>query len=318
MKLSVALCTYNGSKFIEQQINSILNQTIKVDEIIVCDDKSSDTTVSILRKLQDQHPTIVIFENEINLKSTKNFEKAIQLCSGDYIFLADQDDHWNEQKVAKTLAVFKENPTAEGVFSNANLIDENNTFIYNKTIWDSVFFFEKEMLKPIDFINLIAKNGNVITGATLCIKEEVKTFIFPFSEEIFHDEWIAYLIAFRNTLFYSTENLIDYRIHKNQQVGMKNMNKTAKLNQNIRVVIGLDTPKSFQEFRFLLKKIFLKQKELVNFKKYNFEFIDFEKLQTQNLLEWKAINEDTKALFPIQYQLTNLVDKILRKRQFKN
>jgi glycosyltransferase involved in cell wall biosynthesis len=315
MKLSVALCTYNGSEFIEQQINSILNQTIKVDEIIVCDDKSSDTTVSLLRKLQDQHPTIVVFENEINLKSTKNFEKAIQLCSGDYIFLADQDDLWNEQKVAKTLAVFKENPSAEGVFSNANLIDENNTIISNKTIWDSVFFFEKEMSKPIDFINLIAKNGNVITGATLCIKKEVKTFIYPFSKETFHDEWIAYLIAFRNTLFYSTENLISYRIHKNQQVGMKNMNKTAKLNRNRRIIIGLDTPKSFKEYRILLKRIFLKQKGLVDLKKYNFEFIDFEKLQTKNLLEWKVINDDTKKAFPIQYKISTLIDAFLGKRK---
>ena len=143
MKLSVALCTYNGSKFIEQQINSILNQTIKVDEIIVCDDTSSDATVSILKKLQVTHPCIVIIENEINLRSTKNFEKAIQLCSGDYIFLADQDDLWNTEKVAKTLAIFKENPTAEGVFTNADLIDDNGTKLSHKTIWDSVFFFEK-------------------------------------------------------------------------------------------------------------------------------------------------------------------------------
>lgn len=314
MKLSVALCSYNGSKFIEQQINSILNQTIKVNEIIVCDDKSSDATVSILRKLQGQHPLIVIFENEINLKTTKNFEKAIQLCTGDYIFLADQDDLWNKYKVAKTLAVFKENPTAEGVFSNANLIDENNTIISNKTIWDSVFFFENEMPKPIDFINIIAKNGNVITGATLCIKKEVKTFIYPFSEKIFHDEWIATLIAFRNTLYYSTENLISYRIHKNQQVGMKNINKIVKLNRKRRIIIGLETPKTFQEFRILLKKIFLKQKGLINFKKYNFEFIYFDKLQTKNILEWKAINDETKKAFPIQYKITTLIDAILGKR----
>jgi glycosyltransferase involved in cell wall biosynthesis len=314
MKLSVALCTYNGSKFIEQQINSILNQTIKVDEIIVCDDKSTDATISILKKIQKNNPAIVINENELNLKSTKNFEKAIQLCSGDYIFLADQDDLWNIEKVAKTLAIFKENPSAEGVFSNADLIDANGNSLSNKTIWDSVFFFEKELPKPIDFIDLITKNGNVVTGATLCIKKEVKSFIFPFSEENLHDEWIAALLAFRNTLFYSKENLISYRIHENQQVGMKNRNKTAEINRKKRIIIGLDTPKSFQEYRLLLKKIFLKQKELVNFQKYNFEFIDFEKLQTQNLLEWKEINNQTKKKFPIQYKITTLIDAILGKR----
>jgi glycosyltransferase involved in cell wall biosynthesis len=314
MKLSVALCTYNGSKFIEQQINSILNQTIKVDEIIVCDDKSTDATVAILKELQVANPCIVIIENEINLRSTKNFEKAIQRCSGDYIFLADQDDLWNEQKVAKTLAIFNENPSAEGVFSNADLIDGNGTKLSDKTIWDSVFFFEKEMPKPIDFIDIIFKNGNIVTGATLCIKKEVKSFIFPFSEDNLHDEWIASLLAFRNTLYYSTENLISYRIHENQQVGMKNLEKMEEIIRKKRIIIGLATPKTFREYRFLLKKIFLKQKELVNFQKYNFEFIDFQRLQSENLLEWKLFTEKTKKAFPIQFKITSLIDTILGKR----
>ena len=314
MKLSVALCTYNGSKFIEQQINSILNQTIKVDEIIVCDDKSTDATVSILKELQVANPCIVIIENEINLRSTKNFEKAIQRCSGDYIFLADQDDLWNTEKVAKTLAIFNENPTAEGVFSNADLIDDNGTRLSNKTIWDSVFFFEKEMPKPIYFVDIIFKNGNIVTGATLCIKKEVKSFIFPFSEDNLHDEWIASLLAFRNTLYYSTENLISYRIHENQQVGMKNLDKMEKITRRKRVILGLDTPKSFKEYRFLLKKIFLKQKELVNFQKYNFAFIDFQKLQSENHIEWKLFTEKTKKAFPVQYKITSLIDTLLGKR----
>jgi len=314
MKISVALCTYNGSKFIEEQINSILNQTVKVDEIIVCDDKSTDITVALLKKLQLLHPCIVLFENEINLKSTKNFEKAIQLCNGDYIFLADQDDKWNQQKVSKILAIFKDNPNAEGVFSNADLIDEKGVLKTNKTIWDSVFFFEKEMIKPIDFIDLISKNGNVVTGATFCIKKEVKSFIFPFSEELFHDEWIATLLAFRKTLYYSTENLILYRIHQNQQVGMKNLNKMEKKTRKKRIIVGLESPKTFKEYRFLLKKIFLKHKVIVNFQKYNYEFINYEKLQNQNLMKWKEINEMTKKAFPIQYKLTTLIDSILGKR----
>ena len=177
MKISVALCTYNGGKYIEEQINSILNQSVKVDEIIVCDDQSKDDTLLKLKKLQTKNTSISIIENDINLRSTKNFEKAISLCTGDYIFLSDQDDSWNKQKVEKTIAVFNENPTAEGVFSNASLIDENNNIFTDKTIWDSVFFFENEFKKPIDFFDIIAKNGNVVTGATLCIKKSVKEFL---------------------------------------------------------------------------------------------------------------------------------------------
>lgn len=315
MKLSVALCTFNGEKFIEQQINSILNQSIKVDEIVVCDDQSTDKTVEILKKLQSENSAIVIVENEINLRSTKNFQKAISLCTGDFIFLSDQDDVWNVQKVENTLTVFKENPLAEGVFSNANLIDENNAVFTNKTIWDSVFFLEKELKKPLNFFDIIAKNGNVVTGATLCIKKEVKSFIVPFSEENLHDEWIATLLALRETLFYSKENLISYRIHNSQQVGMKNLDKIEKKTHKKRIILGLEQPKKFSDYRYLLKKMFLKEKGLINLRKYNFDFLNLSNLIIESGKELDELRSAMKILFPLQYQMTSLIDTILGKRK---
>ena len=315
MKLSVALCTYNGEKFIEKQINSILNQSVMIDEIVVCDDQSTDNTIEILKKLQSEHSAIIIIENENNLKSTKNFEKAVSLCTGDFIFLSDQDDVWNEQKVEKTLAVFKKNLTAEGVFSNANLIDDNNLVFSDKTIWDSVFFLENELKKPIDFFDIIAKNGNVVTGATLCIKKEIKSFIIPFSEEIIHDEWIATLLALRKTLFYSKENLISYRIHNNQQVGMKNLDKIEKTTHKKRIILGLEQPKKFSDYRILYKKMFLKEKELININKYNFDFLNLNKLIIQSGIELDELRNIMKKKFQLQYQMTTLIDSILGKRK---
>lgn len=142
MKISVALCTYNGSSYIEKQLNSILDQQdFKVNEIVICDDNSTDETLEILNDFKAKHPSVFsIHVNEYNVGSTKNFEKAISLCSGDYIFLADQDDIWKEDKIKKTLAVFDKNPSAEGVFSNADLIDQEDNLIPSVTIWDSVFF----------------------------------------------------------------------------------------------------------------------------------------------------------------------------------
>ena len=315
MKLSVALCTYNGEQFIEQQLNSILDQTIKVDEIIVCDDQSTDNTISIVKKLQAEHKCIIIVENETNLRSTKNFEKAIALTSGDYIFLSDQDDVWKTDKVAKTLAIFNQNSNTEVVFSNADLIDENNAFFTTKTIWDSVFFFEKELTKPIDFFDIIAKNGNIVTGATLCMKKEIKSFLFPFSEENLHDEWIASVAAFRKTLCYSTENLISYRIHQNQQVGMKRLDANKKTIHKKRIILGLETPKKFSDYQILQKKIFLKQKELLHFEKYNFDFIDIENLSSQYQNEFDEIRKKIKIKFPIHYFITSTIDTILGKRK---
>jgi len=105
MKISVAMCTFNGAKFLKEQIDSILNQTLKVDEIIICDDGSADDTLSIVTSYHNLYPNLFkFFKNENNLRSNKNFEKAITICDGDFIFLADQDDVWNESKVENTIS----------------------------------------------------------------------------------------------------------------------------------------------------------------------------------------------------------------------
>ena len=127
MKISVALCTYNGEKFLKEQLDSILNQTIAVDEIIICDDKSTDTTLSILRDYKKKYPTIIsIYENENTLKSVKNFEKAISLCTGDIIFLSDQDDIWVDIKVEKYCDYFNENAAIQVLASNGYCINEKS------------------------------------------------------------------------------------------------------------------------------------------------------------------------------------------------
>jgi glycosyltransferase involved in cell wall biosynthesis len=315
MKLSVALCTYNGSLFIETQINSILNQSVPIDEIIVCDDNSNDTTIQILKEIQKKNPSIVIVKNEINLKSTKNFEKAITLCTGDFIFLADQDDIWNTQKVEKILEIFEKNKTAEGVFSNANLINDNNTVFTTKTIWDSVFFIENELQKPIDYFDLITKNGNIVTGATLCIKKEIKSFILPFSNDSLHDEWIAILLGLRQTLFYSKENLISYRIHSNQQVGMKNLHKIESKIRKKKIILGFQKPIKFKDYRILLKKEILKQKKITQLKQFNFKFINFEHLLRESIIKKEELNNTIKKEFPLQYLFTKIIDNTLRKKR---
>lgn len=319
MKISVALCTYNGEKYISKQLNSILNQEDYFpDEIVVCDDISSDATLEILNKYQKKYPAVFkIIANEINLGSNKNFEKAISLCTGDYIFLSDQDDLWKKDKIKKILAVFKQNPLSEAVFSNADLIDKDDKLLSTLTIWDSVFFFEKELIKPIDFIDVIAKNGNIITGATLCIKKQVKEFIFPFPTAIFHDEWIASLVALRNTISYSTENLISYRIHDKQQVGMKNRNKLEKLDRKKRLVLGISKPISYTDYRIVLKKYYAKIKTLNFLKANNVNFENLESLIQKSHFDYHQLKKEIKSKFIFQFTLNQLIDKLLGKRKLK-
>lgn len=317
MKISVALCTYNGALFIKKQLDSILNQIdFKIDEIIVCDDNSTDTTIDILNNYKEKYPTIFsIYKNETNLGSTKNFEKAITLCSGDYIFLSDQDDIWKENKVKTILSVFDKNPNAEGVFSNADIIDQNDKLVPNITIWDSIFFLEKELPKPIDFFNVISKNGNVVTGGTLCIKKIVKDFIFPFTDEVLHDEKIANILTLRESLFYSTENLISYRLHEKQQVGMKNIHKIKKKKRLKRIILDLEEPSSFNEHRHLSKKKYLKFKNSNKFRNSDHLKIDIQKLIKKSHNEFLEFNKILKSKFPFRYRFVKLSDKLLGKRK---
>lgn len=262
MKISVALCTYNGERFLKEQIDSILNQSVPVNEIIICDDCSSDSTVTILEEYNKKNSELFkIYNNESNLRSNKNFEKAINLTTGDYIFLSDQDDIWRNDKVEKIMEIFSKNPSAEGVFSNAHFIDENNNEINTSTdLWSTVNFFVSNISKEISLFDHLILNGNFVTGATLCIKKEVVGFVSPFltNTNFLHDEWLTYYLSKRNTLFFCDENLINYRLHHDQQVGMGKMKNDKKALEKkkkyAQLILGKIEPSNYSESKKILKK----------------------------------------------------------------
>ena len=122
MKISVCLATYNGEKYIKEQLDSILPQLSANDEIIISDDNSTDDTINIIRSLNDER--IKIYVNKTK-GIVKNFENALNNASGDIIFLSDQDDVWKNDKVKKILSAFSSDNSLTLVFSNAEIIDEN-------------------------------------------------------------------------------------------------------------------------------------------------------------------------------------------------
>jgi glycosyltransferase involved in cell wall biosynthesis len=107
-RLSVALCTYNGTQYLQEQLDSIAAQTKLPDELVICDDRSSDNTVEIIKLFSSKVSFPVhLHINEINLRTIKNFEKAISLCTGDIIVLSDQDDVWKPCKTERILRCFQ-------------------------------------------------------------------------------------------------------------------------------------------------------------------------------------------------------------------
>ena len=222
--LSVALCTYNGERYIREQLESILNQTMPVDEIVVCDDGSTDNTLQIIESLRDSYQSdIRIYRNEKNLGPARNFQKTINLCRGDIIFLSDQDDIWQLKKVETIVRYFNKNKQKQVVFTDGQLIDTIGNVIPG-TLWKCFGMTEKSqrMINDGYGIELFA-NENRATGATMAVRKEFKYLsnITDFCMgDILHDGALAMLSAAENQLGYISEKLIKYRIHANQECGI--------------------------------------------------------------------------------------------------
>lgn len=241
MILSVALCTYNGESFLNDQLESILSQSLSIDELIICDDGSNDGTLNIIESFKNQYPEIIhLHQNEKSLGAIKNFEKAISLTKGDLIFLADQDDIWYKNKVEIMSNFFQEYSHCILLFSDGELIDKNGEKL-NATLWQKWNFSTNIQNKWKNnnnaFFDLL-ENNNKITGATLCFREELKKEMPIIGFEFFYqDAFLGIHAAARNGLFFINQSLIQYRIHDKQLVGISNdLSLDDFLRQNPNIV----------------------------------------------------------------------------------
>jgi glycosyltransferase involved in cell wall biosynthesis len=219
--VSVAMCIYNGARFLPKQLESIAAQTRLPDELVVCDDGSADESAEIIRKFATSAPFPVRLEiNEKNLGATKNFEKAIGLCQGDLISLADQDDVWKPQRLSKLWRTLQGNPRAGYAFSNADLIDQRGSRL-GRDLWDSVRFhgsLHNGFFAAGQVVSLVKRAA--ATGATMTFRASLKNILLPISPCFVHDYWISLLASCVG--WYGVpipESLIEYRQHEGQQIG---------------------------------------------------------------------------------------------------
>lgn len=299
------MCTYNGEKFLKEQINSILNQTQKVNEIIVCDDGSSDSTISILEVYSIENPNLFnIIINDVNLRSVKNFEKAIGLCTGEIIFLSDQDDIWVENKVEKMIAFF-DDKNINGVFTNAFLM--KNKIIQKKSLWNSILFDPNIIKNNLELSNYLIYKSNFVTGATMAFRKKNISEIMPFPQidNFHHDHWIALNLSLKNSLALINLKLISYRIHKSQQVGtQKNPTKFKLLkNKIINNVLFVDC-----------KPPIFTNKKTIRLLKNN--ILLFEKIKKQNAV--KNINiEVSDSILKLKEKLDYVKNNVSLKNDFR-
>src|SRR5215207_2844534 len=221
MKISVALTTYNGEPYLEAQLRSIAEQTRPPDEMVVCDDGSKDQTLAILEAFAASAPFPVrIIRNEANLGSTRNFEKASLLCTGEAIAFSDQDDVWLPEKLALCEAALEANPNAGLVFTDATVVDrELNPLGY--TMWQAVLFnAERQRRLTHGEAMEVLMERNVVTGACMMFRAAMCDLIVPFSNLWVHDAWIAMLISLFYDLTIVPEPLMLYRQHGSNQIGI--------------------------------------------------------------------------------------------------
>lgn len=206
-----------------EQLQSLANQNLKPFEVVICDDCSSDNTISIIEEFSNEL-NIKTFVNNCSLKVAKNFEKAISLCCGDIILMCDQDDIWHPNKLAKIQTYFQENPSQLAVFCDADLVDESGLSLGNN-FWSMVRFHEPQIqqFKQGNAVEILLA-GNRSAGCMMAFRKELRTTIIPFPTHIplmIHDNWITIVAAMLNKIGLIEEQLNSYRQHSFQQIGTR-------------------------------------------------------------------------------------------------
>lgn len=199
-RISVCMATYNGQRFIERQLNSILAQLGKDDELIISDDSSTDDTLKIIERFDD--PRIRLYPFQKFRNAIFNFENAINKSSGDIIFLADQDDLWYEKKVE---IMCQELQNYDLVVCNSTIIDENDNVIGNS-------YFELINSGPGLFKNF---KSNTYLGCCIAFRRAIINKALPFPKDIpMHDIWFGFVADLFYKVKFIPQKLHAYRKHK--------------------------------------------------------------------------------------------------------
>lgn len=207
--ISVAICTYNGEKYIIEQLESIYRQTVMPDEIVICDDCSDDRTVELAeRSLKASGISYKINVNPVRMKVWKNFSQCIHMCSGTIIFSCDQDDVWKENKIEVFLKCFKDEKCVLA-YSDADIIDSEG-----RKIADSLWEIHGLSGKPdIQKYKLNILRSMFMAGCNMAFTKKFYDDISPVPQYFIHDGWLAVCAPLFGNIMFINDKLMHYRRH---------------------------------------------------------------------------------------------------------
>ncbi|WP_442589787.1 glycosyltransferase [Pedobacter sp. AW31-3R] len=219
--VSIAICTYNGQKYLVEQLDSLVMQTYPNLEILAADDCSMDGTLKILEEYSIKYPFFNYYQNEHNLGYVKNFEQVIQRCKGDYIALCDQDDIWDPHKIMIQMNNIGEHAL---IYHDSSFIDENGHTIEGK-LSDIYTLYEGKQPYPFLFFNCVS-------GHSLLFNKKLVRELIPFNEKYFHDRWIALIASERGGIKLIRKNLVKYRQHISSETDLLRLSNKPENNSS--------------------------------------------------------------------------------------
>ncbi|WP_122574140.1 glycosyltransferase [Pseudomonas syringae] len=229
-KVSVIVCTYNGEAYLLEQLNSLLAQDRKPDEIVVVDDCSLDCSWQIICAFRDSHPDIDIrtSRNERNLGFVENFSRAALMSRFDIVIFSDQDDIWVDTKVSSVYNRFSEDYSitcfhSNAYVTNAALVDTG------RDLFSSLKIDKREMalMESGRYFEVLSRR-NVVTGATMAVRRDSLVDSLPIPKGWIHDEWIPLVNSLKGKVFFDSNCLIKYRIHDRNTIGLGSSGSTFK------------------------------------------------------------------------------------------
>ena len=229
--VSVAVATFNGQRYLAEQLQSMVAQTRVPDEIVFGDDGSTDGTEAIVQAFATAHPHIAVrwHRNARNLGSSANFEAIVRRCTGDVVVFSDQDDAWFPQRVERLLAAMASRPHCMAAFSNGLLMDGDGNALPG-SLFDSIDFgpAERQRFAAGGTLDVLLRR-NVVTGAAMAVRRDALQAAMPFCAGWTHDYLIAVVVACIGELALVDEPLVRYRLHAAQQVGVAQGSAAAVL-----------------------------------------------------------------------------------------
>lgn len=251
LKTSIALATYNGARYVDEQLESYARQSRLPDELIVRDDCSDDDTVDRVERFAADSPFPVrLTRNETRLGYVGNFDRAIMDCSGDVILPSDQDDVWLPSKVERLVSILEADSTVGLAFSDGQVVNERLDSL-GVTVWHArrLDAEKQAYIRRGDAFQLLIR-GKLLAGATIAFRSAFRDVIHPIPVGLAfsHDSWIVFIASAISKVQLVEEPLVMYRRHESQASGLGRYRNRRRLPNRLKALwtgTSLDQDRAF-------------------------------------------------------------------------